>query len=313
MRALDVTPDALDAVLVTHEQRRSPEGRRTPVEKARRAGLADPRYLPRRPRPPASPRCGCSTPTSLFRIATSTSTRSRPPHDAAESCQFVFARGRRALRHRQPTSAPAPRTCARSSRGSTASSSSATTTWRCSGTVPYPAQPPGAHPRRLGPPRQRAGRSAARRLDHDALSCILLGHLSERNNSTPSRSPPCSRTLDGGHERVSVLAQHCASTWFGGRGADRGAGARGRCRAERDARGRRDRRVAGAGRAAAGCRPDAAARSRARRGGRSGAAPERHAAAGGRARGAGGARPAPRTDAARLTGRADGAHPMELA
>ena len=51
-------------------------------------------------------------------------------------------------------------------------------------------------------------------LDHDSLSCILLGHLSERNNSDAVALATVLSHLDDGHERVAVLAQHCCSAWF---------------------------------------------------------------------------------------------------
>jgi len=53
-----------------------------------------------------------------------------------------------------------------------------------------------------------------RGLDHDALDCILLGHLSERNNSDAAALATVLEHLGDRHERVSVLAQHRCSAWF---------------------------------------------------------------------------------------------------
>jgi len=51
-------------------------------------------------------------------------------------------------------------------------------------------------------------------LDHSDLQCILLGHLSEQNNSDAIALQTIQSHLDERLERVSVLAQHCASVWF---------------------------------------------------------------------------------------------------
>lgn len=51
-------------------------------------------------------------------------------------------------------------------------------------------------------------------LDHDALSCILLGHLSERNNSDTVALATVLSYLQSGHDRVAVLPQHCSSRWY---------------------------------------------------------------------------------------------------
>lgn len=51
-------------------------------------------------------------------------------------------------------------------------------------------------------------------LDHKDLHCILLGHLSEQNNSDAIALSTVCDGLEERHERVTVLAQHCASEWF---------------------------------------------------------------------------------------------------
>ena len=53
-----------------------------------------------------------------------------------------------------------------------------------------------------------------KQLDHPDLQCILLGHLSEQNNSDAIALETIQNHLDERPERVSVLAQHCASVWF---------------------------------------------------------------------------------------------------
>ncbi len=51
-------------------------------------------------------------------------------------------------------------------------------------------------------------------LDHPGLQHILLGHLSEQNNADAVALATIEQHLATGHERVSVLAQHCCSEWF---------------------------------------------------------------------------------------------------
>ena len=52
-------------------------------------------------------------------------------------------------------------------------------------------------------------------VDHPGLQYILLGHLSERNN-TPAhaRETVCALLEQHRHERVNVLSQHECSGWF---------------------------------------------------------------------------------------------------
>ena len=59
----------------------------------------------------------------------------------------------------------------------------------------------------------QAGR-LLRDLDHPALQFILLGHLSEQNNSDEVAMTTICEHLQSKPERVFVLAQHCASQWF---------------------------------------------------------------------------------------------------
>ncbi len=51
-------------------------------------------------------------------------------------------------------------------------------------------------------------------LDHPELQYILLGHLSEQNNSDAIALATIQEHVEDRHERISVLAQHCCSQWF---------------------------------------------------------------------------------------------------
>lgn len=51
-------------------------------------------------------------------------------------------------------------------------------------------------------------------IDHEQLHCILLGHLSEKNNSDAIALSTIQGYLQENPDRVCVLAQHCCSQWF---------------------------------------------------------------------------------------------------
>lgn len=51
-------------------------------------------------------------------------------------------------------------------------------------------------------------------LDHPAMQCILLGHLSEQNNTDEAALAAVERHLPDGVKRVTVLQQHSCSEWF---------------------------------------------------------------------------------------------------
>jgi len=51
-------------------------------------------------------------------------------------------------------------------------------------------------------------------LDHPGLQSILLGHLSEQNNSDAQALATMQEHIADRHERIKVLAQHCCSDWF---------------------------------------------------------------------------------------------------
>ena len=51
-------------------------------------------------------------------------------------------------------------------------------------------------------------------LDHTGLQRILLGHLSEQNNSDAQALATIEAHVSDRHARIKVLAQHCCSEWF---------------------------------------------------------------------------------------------------
>jgi phosphoribosyl 1,2-cyclic phosphodiesterase len=53
-----------------------------------------------------------------------------------------------------------------------------------------------------------------KKLDHAELQTILLGHLSEQNNTDDAASSTMASYLPAGDQRVTVLKQHSCSPWF---------------------------------------------------------------------------------------------------
>lgn len=135
------------------------------------------------------------------------------PHDAAESCQFVFEAGGSRFATVTDLGAATPHVRAKLSgiNGLIVECNYDIDMLRDG---PYPARLQArirSDYGHLG--NVQAGEMLAA-LDHDALSCILLGHLSERNNSDAVALATVLSHLTGGHERVAVLPQHCSSRWY---------------------------------------------------------------------------------------------------
>jgi len=59
-----------------------------------------------------------------------------------------------------------------------------------------------------------------KRIDHAGLQTILLGHLSEQNNTDQAAADTMSKYLPAADNRVTVLQQHNCSVWFDIQSAD---------------------------------------------------------------------------------------------
>jgi phosphoribosyl 1,2-cyclic phosphodiesterase len=135
------------------------------------------------------------------------------PHDAAESCQFVFSVNAARFANVTDLGACTPhvKTMLTGVNGLVVECNYDNDMLR---NGPYP---PSLQARirsdygHLG--NDQAG-MLLKELDHPALQHILLGHLSEQNNSDAAALATMHSHLDDGHERVFVLAQHCCSHWF---------------------------------------------------------------------------------------------------
>lgn len=135
------------------------------------------------------------------------------PHDAAESCQFVFSW--RGLRFATVTDLG---TCTPHVRGKLQDLNGVLVECNYDNHMlangPYP---PSLQARirsdygHLG--NEQAGELLAE-LDHPGLHCMLLGHLSEKNNTGDVALGTVKRHVGGRHERLCVLEQHRCSRWF---------------------------------------------------------------------------------------------------
>ena len=212
MGALGVAPDDLDAVLVTHEHGDHLKGV-GPL--SRRHGV--PVWLTHgtyhRARDRRFAEVHLFHAHEPFGIGDIEVDPFPTPHDAAESCQFVFSSGdtRFATVTDLGACTPHVRQKLEGVNGLVVECNYDLEMLR---NGPYPAQ---LQARIRGDWGHLGNEQAAQLLaglDHDSLSCILLGHLSERNNSDAAALETVLSHLDDGHERVTVLAQHRCSAWF---------------------------------------------------------------------------------------------------
>ena len=212
MAALGVVPEALDAVLVTHEHGDhlrgvGPLSRRHALP----VWLTHGTYRGARDRRFADVRLFHAH--EPFRIGDIDIDPFPTPHDAAESCQFVFASG--GARFATVTDLGA---CTPHVREKLAGVNGLVV--ECNYDLemlrngPYPAQLQARIRSDWGHLGNEQAGALLAGLDHEALDTILLGHLSERNNTDAAALATVLEHLDDRHERVSVLAQHRASAWF---------------------------------------------------------------------------------------------------
>lgn len=135
------------------------------------------------------------------------------PHDAAESCQFVFSAAGVRFATVTDLGACTPHVAEKLSgiHGLVV---------ECNydkGMLSNGPYPPSLQARirsnygHLG--NEQAG-ALLSQIDHAHLGWILLGHLSEQNNSDAMALSTVNRYLAAGQDRVHVLAQHCCSQWF---------------------------------------------------------------------------------------------------
>lgn len=209
---LNLTPGELDAVLVTHEHGDHVRGI-GPL--ARKFGV--PVWLTHGTfhgcRDQRLPRHHLFHAHERFSIGTIEVDPFPTPHDAAESCQFVFSAN--GVRFASVTDLGA---CTPHVRRKLAGINGLMVECNYDTELlregPYP---PSLQARirsnygHLG--NEQAGELVAS-LDHHDLQLVLLGHLSEKNNSDEVALATMHEHLNDRHERVTVLQQHRCSSWF---------------------------------------------------------------------------------------------------
>lgn len=135
------------------------------------------------------------------------------PHDAAESCQFVFEAG--SARFANVTDLGACTAHVKEKlKGIHGLVIECNYDNQMLANGPYPPSLQARIRSKYGHLGNDQAATLLAQLDHKELQCILLGHLSEQNNSDAIALSTICDALAERHERVTVLAQHCASDWF---------------------------------------------------------------------------------------------------
>ena len=135
------------------------------------------------------------------------------PHDAAESCQFVFTANKVRFANVTDLGACTPHVKQKLSgiHGLVVECNYDNDMLR---NGPYPPQLQARIRSDYGHLGNDQAGELLQLLDHEHLQCILLGHLSEQNNADAVALSTIHSYLKDRPERVSVLAQHCCSQWF---------------------------------------------------------------------------------------------------
>ncbi len=144
------------------------------------------------------------------------------PHDAAESCQFVFQHEQVRFACVTDLGACTPHVVNKLD-GVNGLLVECNYDEEMLRTGPYP---PGLQTRirsNYGHLGNVQAAELVKQLDHPALQSILLGHLSEQNNSDEIAYSTMQRVVHDAAKRVAVLPQHCCSNWYNFTAADKTA------------------------------------------------------------------------------------------
>ena len=137
----------------------------------------------------------------------------RDRHDAAESCQFVFSTDRVKFACMTDLGAVTPHVIEKVT-GADALLIESNYDPEMLRLGPYP---PSLQARIQGAWGHLANEQAGEvleTLDHSNLQHVLLGHLSERNNTDETARATVTGYMSGDTDRVSVLQQHACSPWI---------------------------------------------------------------------------------------------------
>ncbi len=212
LAVLGLTPGELDAVLVSHEHGDHIRGI-GPL--ARKFGV--PVWLThgtfRGCRDQRLPRCHLFHAHERFSIGSIEVDPFPTPHDAAESCQFVFAAD--GVRFASVTDlgacTPHVRRKLEGIHGLVVECNYDT---ELLSNGPYPASLQARIRSSYGHLGNEQAAELVASLDHQDLQLVLLGHLSEQNNSDEAALAAVHEHLSDRHDRVRVLQQHRCSRWF---------------------------------------------------------------------------------------------------
>jgi len=134
------------------------------------------------------------------------------PHDAAESCQFVFRHGGKSFACVTDLGAVTPHVIEKiSACDALLIESNYDDQMLREG--PYPPSLQSRIRSNYGHLGNEQAGELLRNIDHAGLQTILLGHLSEKNNSPEHAYRTVSGYIDR-TERITVLEQHRQSAWF---------------------------------------------------------------------------------------------------
>ena len=212
MYALDVTPSDIDAVLLSHEHGDHVKGV-GPL--SRKFGLpvwcTHGTYHRARDNRFSSVRLFNAH--ECFSIGDIHIDPFPTPHDAAESCQFVFKASDIRFANVTDLGACTPHVKEKL-QGVNGLVVECNYDLDMLANGPYPPSLQARIRSNYGHLGNEQAGSLLSQLDHPNLQCILLGHLSERNNSDAIALSTIHKHLEERPERVAVLAQHCASQWF---------------------------------------------------------------------------------------------------
>ncbi len=212
MTSLGVSLDAIDGILISHEHGDHVKGA-GPISRKHALTVWLTHGTYHRARDKRFPDVKVFSAHQPFTIGDVNVDPFPTPHDAAESCQFVFECGGVRFANVTDLGACTPHVCEKlvGIHGLVIECNYDLDMLR---NGPYP---PMLQARirsdwgHLG--NEQAGQLLAR-LDHEGLEHILLGHLSEQNNSDAVARATMCHYLKAGHDRVKVLAQHACSPWF---------------------------------------------------------------------------------------------------
>ncbi len=135
------------------------------------------------------------------------------PHDAAESCQYIFTHNEVRFAVVTDLGACTPHVVSTlEGINGLIVETNYDNTMLANGPYPYSLQQ--RIKSNYGHLGNEQGAELVRHLDHAGLQHILLGHISEQNNSDQAAFDTMKNSINDGHERIHVLAQHKPSAWF---------------------------------------------------------------------------------------------------